>query len=193
MAEADGEPSGSGRRDVFAIFAATCATVALVFAVTNFFVASEARDTAEQAKTAAQQALSAAEHATVPDTTPTTTTRPAGAAGRVAVALDEYTIALDPASPPTGAVTFDVTNQGKIAHEFVLFRTDLPADALPVNKKGDVNEQAPQLQSVADSGSDLKPGASRTLHATLTPGHYVAVCNLPGHYAAGMRVDVTVP
>jgi uncharacterized cupredoxin-like copper-binding protein len=23
----------------------------------------------------------------------------------------------------------------------------------------------------------------------LTPGHYAVVCNLPGHYAAGMRQD----
>jgi uncharacterized cupredoxin-like copper-binding protein len=26
----------------------------------------------------------------------------------------------------------------------------------------------------------------------LAPGHYVAVCNLPGHYHNGMRVDFTV-
>ena len=27
---------------------------------------------------------------------------------------------------------------------------------------------------------------------TLAPGHYVVICNLPGHYASGMHADLTV-
>jgi uncharacterized cupredoxin-like copper-binding protein len=30
------------------------------------------------------------------------------------------------------------------------------------------------------------------LAANLEAGHYVLVCNLPGHYQGGMRVDLTV-
>jgi hypothetical protein len=185
-------PQTTNRREGFVIFAATCAALALVFAVANFFVAADARDTAESAKTTAQQALAAAERApAAPTTPPTTTTAPSGS-GVVGVALDEYNILLDPNPPPPGAVSFRVRNDGKIPHEFVLFRTALAADALPVKKNGDVNEDAPQLDAVADSGSDLAPGAQRTVRATLAPGHYVAVCNLPGHYAAGMRMEFTV-
>ena len=53
-------------------------------------------------------------------------------------------------------------------------------------------EDSPELETVADSGSDLKPGASRAGAAKLDPGHYVAVCNLPEHYERGMQLDVTV-
>lgn len=181
-------PAGTTRRDGFSIFAAACALVALVFAVANFFVVSDARDTAESAKATAERALAGAGRATAPTAAPTT-----ASPGTVGVTLDEYSIALSPSSPTAGKVSFDVTNAGKIKHEFVMFGTDLPADALPLDKSGDVNEDSPQLHNVADSGRDLKSGASRTVRAALSPGHYVAVCNLPDHYAAGMRVDVTVP
>jgi uncharacterized cupredoxin-like copper-binding protein len=183
--------SGTTKRDVFVIFTATCATLALVFAIANFFVAADARDTAESAETTAEQALAAARGAPQPAPSPTTTTLPPGVSA-VGVTLTEYTVTLDPSVPLAGPTAFRIVNDGKVAHEFVLFRTALAADALPLKKNGDVNEDARQLDTVADSGSDLAPGAHRTVRATLTPGHYVALCNLPGHYAAGMHTEFTV-
>jgi uncharacterized cupredoxin-like copper-binding protein len=38
----------------------------------------------------------------------------------------------------------------------------------------------------------MKPGAAKTLALNLAPGHYALVCNLPGHYKAGMYADLTV-
>ena len=61
-----------------------------------------------------------------------------------------------------------------------------------MGKNDRVNEDAPALNSVLDSGSSLRPGETRLLATTLAPGHYVLVCNLPGHFRAGMHVDVTV-
>jgi uncharacterized cupredoxin-like copper-binding protein len=56
-----------------------------------------------------------------------------------------------------------------------------------------VNEESPQLTSVADSGDALKPGATQSFNTdNLSPGHYVAVCNLPGHYRLGMKLNITV-
>ena len=45
---------------------------------------------------------------------------------------------------------------------------------------------------VADSGANVAPGQSRTLYTVLTPGNYVFVCNLPGHYRLGMRAALVV-
>jgi uncharacterized cupredoxin-like copper-binding protein len=36
------------------------------------------------------------------------------------------------------------------------------------------------------------PGASGWVTVTLPPGRYELVCNLPGHYAAGMYTQLTV-
>lgn len=45
---------------------------------------------------------------------------------------------------------------------------------------------------VADSGTNIVPGQSRTLYAILTPGTYIAVYNLPGHYRLGMHAALVV-
>jgi uncharacterized cupredoxin-like copper-binding protein len=46
--------------------------------------------------------------------------------------------------------------------------------------------------NVGETG-DMQPGTTKTLTIDLAPGHYVFLCNLPGHYQSGMHVDVTVP
>ena len=38
----------------------------------------------------------------------------------------------------------------------------------------------------------LAQGATKTLRMTLKAGHYALICNMPGHYMAGQRVDFTV-
>jgi uncharacterized cupredoxin-like copper-binding protein len=93
-----------------------------------------------------------------------------------------------------GRHTFAYTNKGSVPHELLLFRTDLPGRALPLKLDGDVDEESPLLQSFADSGNATSTGASESVptKAALVPGHYVAVCNLPGHYRLGMWLDVTV-
>jgi uncharacterized cupredoxin-like copper-binding protein len=101
---------------------------------------------------------------------------------------------LMPATLSAGKHTVGLTNNGKAAHEVVMFKTALPANRLPLAASGDVNEDSPLLAKVADSGDALAPGATKSFTTdSLSPGHYVAVCNLPGHYQLGMRLDVTVP
>ena len=47
--------------------------------------------------------------------------------------------------------------------------------------------------TVGKTASDyLKAGDSANFALTLPVGHYVLLCNLPGHYAGGMRNDFTV-
>lgn len=114
-----------------------------------------------------------------------------GPSGDVAVNETEYRISM-PATLRAGRHTFALMNNGTVAHELVVFRTDLPASALPIREDGDVSETSPLLRDVVDSGSGLKSGTGRSVSATLSPGHYVAVGNLPAHYRLGMRLDVTV-
>jgi uncharacterized cupredoxin-like copper-binding protein len=115
-----------------------------------------------------------------------------GPAGDVQASTVEYAVRL-PATLAAGKHTIGYTNDGTLAHEIVMFQTDLPANRLPLEANGDVNEESPLLTNVADSGDALAPGGTKTFTTSaLRPGHYVAVCNLPGHYRLGMKLNVTV-
>jgi uncharacterized cupredoxin-like copper-binding protein len=95
----------------------------------------------------------------------------------------------------SGAVTFDITNQGPSIHEFVVFRTDDKASKLPMKKDENgipiVDEDAKSLRPV-DEQEDIAAGSTTSLSVNLKPGRYVAICNLPGHYQQGMYVSFTV-
>lgn len=115
-----------------------------------------------------------------------------GPAGDVHASTVDFKVRM-PATLQTGKHTIGFTNDGKVPHEIVIFKTDLPANRLPLGADGDVNEDSPLLANVADSGDALKAGGTKSFRtAALAPGHYVAVCNLPGHYKLGMYRTVTV-
>ena len=103
----------------------------------------------------------------------------------------DFAISVEGTQVSSGEVTFDVTNQGPSTHEFVVFRTNLAQDQLPTGSDGTVNEDADGLTHI-DEVEDIASGSTQTLDVTLKPGHYVFICNLPGHYAAGMHAAVTV-
>lgn len=125
---------------------------------------------------------------TVTVTTPAAATAPAPApapAHASAVTLSEFNVAPKPTTVAGGPVTFNVSNAGKVEHEFVVLKTSKPASDLL--KKG----RADETGNVGEIGS-VKPGQTKTLKLKLAVGHYALICNLPGHYAAGQYADLTV-
>jgi uncharacterized cupredoxin-like copper-binding protein len=40
--------------------------------------------------------------------------------------------------------------------------------------------------------ADIEPGASKSVTLDLTPGSYIPLSNLPGHYAGGMFTTFAV-
>lgn len=115
-----------------------------------------------------------------------------GGGTTVNVTLTEFKVALDKTQLPAGTATFQVTNNGTIVHEFVVFKTDDAADQLPTSDDGnEVDEDDSSLTSMGEV-EDVDVGATKSFSAELTPGSYVAICNVEGHYMAGMHVPFTV-
>ena len=76
--------------------------------------------------------------------------------------------------------TFVITNQGHAVHEFV------------IERRGDVDKPLKQGGREAEA-SNIAPGQTATLTWTFSaPGPYKFSCHLPGHYEAGMTVNVDV-
>jgi uncharacterized cupredoxin-like copper-binding protein len=115
---------------------------------------------------------------------------PAGRAGdgTIGTTVRDFAITLEEHSTPAGSTTFDITNDGPSTHEFVVFRTDLAEDALPVDG-ATVSEDDLDL---VDEAEDIAPGVGATLAVDLDPGAYVVICNVEGHYRAGMHASLTV-
>lgn len=103
----------------------------------------------------------------------------------VHISIKDFAVATSRTSLPSGEVTFDVDNAGPSTHEFHVVRTNLPGDALPLRPDGlSVNDQSAQLHSVGQVEA-VKLGGHARLTLDLPPGHYVAYCNLEGHYLGG--------
>lgn len=102
-----------------------------------------------------------------------------------------YQITFSKYSAQAGPITFHIVNGADdMLHEFILIQTDAPASELPTDETtGRVLEDAVTIITAAE---DIPPSNSRNITVNLAAGHYVIVCNLPGHYAQGMRVDFNV-
>lgn len=101
------------------------------------------------------------------------------------------TLTLDKANVPAGDVTFKVHN-GAMAeeHEMVLVKLKSANDQIPVNvAKHRVDES--KLKSLGEV-SELKPGKDGQLKVKLAAGNYLLLCNIKGHFEAGMKANFTV-
>ena len=112
----------------------------------------------------------------------------APAAGSISVTLSEWAVTPATPSASAGEITFVVSNSGAQVHEFVVVKTDLKGDTLPVvNNKIDESSLTP-----VDEIEDIAIGSSPTLKVTLAAGHYVLLCNIETHYGLGMHADFDV-
>lgn len=100
-------------------------------------------------------------------------------------------IRVDRSIVKAGAITFDVTNWSRsVLHEVLVISVDNPSAPLPYDyAQARVPEE--QVKVLGEAG-DMQPNASKTLELTLAPGSYLLVCNVPGHYAAGMVAPLNV-
>jgi uncharacterized cupredoxin-like copper-binding protein len=106
-------------------------------------------------------------------------------------------VAASPSSIPAGDVSFRVWNAGMMVHELVVL--PLPPDGVgtrTVGSDGRVSEEGSLGEASRTcgegAGEGIAPGAAGWVILHLDPGRYELICNLPGHYAAGMFTELDV-
>ena len=97
----------------------------------------------------------------------TTTTTPKPAATKVPVSETEFKIKLASANLKAGEITFEAKNDGKIPHDLA-------------------------IKGTSDKTELISPGGIAELKVTLKAGKYELYCTVPGHEAAGMKLNITV-
>ena len=104
--------------------------------------------------------------------------------------LKEWEVAVDVANAKAGEVTFTVSNNGTIGHEFLVVKTDIALGEIPLD--GDHFAEPTDGIEVIDEIGEFAKGTTEVLVLALEPGNYQLVCNLPDHYEAGMHASFTV-
>ena len=99
---------------------------------------------------------------------------------------------------PSGTTSFRLTNYGAMTHELLVL--PLPnGEAAGARKISDDN-RVDESSSIGEAsrscgpgeGDGITPDATSWVTLTLAPGRYELLCNLPGHYGAGMFTELTV-
>lgn len=115
---------------------------------------------------------------------------PVAADATIAVSLDEFSVAPSPNSATPGVITFNVSNDGAIIHDFHVIQTNLSPGGLPVDQST-AQVDFTQVNVVSSTGT-IQGGSSDSTAPNLSAANYVLICNLPGHYEGGMYAAFTV-
>jgi uncharacterized cupredoxin-like copper-binding protein len=134
----------------------------MLTAVEVFGAEETHHEAAASETTTAQQTTTAA---TTTQATTTTAAKPA--ATKVPVSETEFKITLASTNFKAGEITFEAKNDGKIPHDLA-------------------------IKGTSDKTKLIQPGGTADLTVTLKPGTYELYCTVPGHEAAGMRLNITV-
>lgn len=117
----------------------------------------------------------------------------------VNVILKEWSVILDLPSVAAGHVKFQIKNDGPDdVHEFVLIKTDLAPEQLPVDANGAVDENGAGIDIIGEIEGIPLGTNIHTAAFDLAPGKYVLICNIydagerEAHYHEGMRAAFTV-
>jgi len=107
-------------------------------------------------------------------------------------------LTVDPAAVRAGTVSLLVRNLGTRDHEVVVLPLAAGQSAgwRKINSDNRIDESGSlgEVSSACGSSEDegVAPGAVGWTTLALAPGRYELVCNLAGHYAAGMYAELDV-
>lgn len=85
------------------------------------------------------------------------------------VTVEEFNFTLDADQAQAGVVTFVVTNEGNMPHDFAI-----------------------SGEGIEEKTVMIDPGETVELEVTLEPGNYEYACTVPGHAMLGMRGEFSV-
>jgi uncharacterized cupredoxin-like copper-binding protein len=107
---------------------------------------------------------------------------------QVIVELSDYKVSVNVASTKAGTTKIGVRNLAGMAHDFVVIKTDIPQDKLPVDTASGKAKEDGKVGGI----DTIAAGKSAAVTVNLTPGKYVLICNIAGHYQLGMHTGFTV-
>ena len=112
----------------------------------------------------------------------------------VQVTLDEWSVTSNVSTASAGPVTFRTSNEGSIPHNLEIYRIGVESNIAEFPIRSGV------AHPEEDNGDRIGEIEERLLTALdavevtylLESGRYALLCNVPGHYVAGMLTELSV-
>ena len=112
----------------------------------------------------------------------------------IQVTLDEWSVTSSVSTASAGPVTFKTSNEGSIPHNLEIYRIGVETDI------ADFPIQSGVAHPEEGNGGRIGEIEERLLTALdavevtylLESGRYALLCNIPGHYVAGMFTELSV-
>jgi uncharacterized cupredoxin-like copper-binding protein len=132
------------------------------------------------------------DNASTATSTATTTTADQTAGKSVEIKMGEYFFDPKDVTVTAGKVKITAPNTGKLLHELVLLKTNKDPGSFKASG-GEVDEKALEDSGIEIPGeiADVDPGKTKSATIDLSPGKYAMICNVSGHYKAGMYGSLT--
>jgi len=105
--------------------------------------------------------------------------------------VEEWKVNVSAQSAEAGEVIFAIANYGSIQHEFLVTKTSYEPGKIPIGSDNRFDEEDKGL-SVVDEIPEWAVNESKVLKVNLEAGTYELLCNIEGHYAAGMHTTLTI-
>lgn len=106
--------------------------------------------------------------------------------------VKEWGIELSSATSTAGEVSIRLTNSGTIPHEFIIVRTDLTTEELLTKVDSASNRLDEAMLDAAGEQPEFAPGEVKLLTLDLSPGKYIVLCNIAGHFSSGMYASLEI-
>lgn len=104
---------------------------------------------------------------------------------KIAGSVQEWSVVTTSSRAYEGDVTFAITNFGTIQHEFLVVKTDIEPGKIPLGDENRFDEDAEGIE-VIDEIAEFEVNTTGLLKVNLAAGNYQLLCNIAGHYPAGM-------
>ena len=112
----------------------------------------------------------------------------------IQVTLDEWSVTSNVGTASAGPITFKASNEGSIPHNLEIYRIGVETDI------AEFPTQSGVAHPEEDTGARIGEIEERLLTALdavevtylLESGRYALLCNIPGHYVAGMFAELSV-
>ena len=120
-----------------------------------------------------------------------------GAAGaaepqnKITGSVGEWFVDVSATRAYAGDVMFAVTNYGTTQHEFLVVKTDIEPGKITLGDDNRFDEELDGIE-VIDEIAEFEVNTTGMLKVALDPGAYQLLCNIAGHYSAGMYTGFEV-